>query len=161
MGLSLALRAWPEMRRVTRARDLDQGACALCVTLANIVLVPGRGRRAAEFVQRTRPVANTSNLDKGVKRRRILPPGHGQKLHLAPNRVALNWNSGERRQPGSVLWRQDGPKTGGCHLLKMPFLIAPVRNLRAWMVGKTSLLESACDVASGPFEKYNLLQVLE
>jgi hypothetical protein len=60
-----------------------------------------------------------------------------------------------------VLWRQDGPKTGGCHLLKMPFLIAPVHNFGTWMVGKTSLLESACDVASGPFEKYNLLQVLE
>src|SRR5262245_60089420 len=29
------------------------------------------------------------------------------------------------------------------------------------MVGKTSLLESTCDVASDPFEKYRLLQVLE
>ena len=133
----------------------------MCVSLANIVLVRGRGRCAAEFVQRTRPVANTSNLDKGVKRRRILPPRHGQKLHLAPDGVALNWNSGERRQPGSVLWRQDGPKTGGCHLLKMPFLIAPVHNFRAWMVGKTSLLKLACDVASDPFEKYHLMQVLE
>ena len=133
----------------------------MCVSLANIVLVRGRGRCASEFVQRTRPVANTSNLDKGVKRRRILPPRHGQKLHLAPDGVALNWNSGERRQPGSVLWRQDGPKTGGCHLLKMAFLSAPVHNFRAWMVGKTSPLESACDVASDPFEKYRLMQVLE
>src|SRR6185437_16111848 len=130
---------------------LDRGACTLCVSLANIVLV--RGRCAAEFVQRTRPVANTSNLDKGVKCRRILPSRHGQKLHLAPDGVALNWNSGERRQPGSVLWRHDGPKTGGCHLLKMSFLIAPVHNIRAWMVGKTSPFESACDVASDPFEK--------
>ena len=55
------------------------------VSLANIVLVRGRGRCAAEFVQRTRPVANTSNLDQRVKRRRILPPGHGQKLHLTPD----------------------------------------------------------------------------
>ena len=133
----------------------------MCVTLTNIVLARDRGRCAAEFVQRTRPVTSSSNLDKGVKRRRIRPPRHGQELHLAPDGVALNWNSGERRQPWSVLWHQDGPKTGGCHLLKMPFLIAPVHNLRARMVGKTSLLESACDVASGPFEKYNLLQVLE
>jgi hypothetical protein len=147
----------------------DQGACTLCVSLvkilcvrlANIVFVRGGGGCAAEFVQRTRPVANTSNLDKGVKRRRILPPRHGQKLHLAPDGVALNWNSGERRQPGSVFWRQDGPKTGGCHLLKMTFLSAPVHNFRAWMIGKTSLLESACDVAPDPFEKYRLMQVLE
>ena len=41
------------------------------------------------------PVANTSNLDKDVKRRRILPPGHGQKLHLVPDGVALYRNSGE------------------------------------------------------------------
>ena len=61
-----------------------------------------RWQMRVEFVQRTRPVANTSNLDKGVKCRRILPPRHGQKLHLAPDGVALNWNSGERRQPGSV-----------------------------------------------------------
>src|SRR5262249_24763487 len=60
-----------------------------------------------------------------------------------------------------VLWREDGPQTGGCHLLKMAFLSAPVHNFRAWMVGKTSLLESACDVASNPFEKYRLMQVLE
>ena len=133
----------------------------MCVSLANIVVVRGRGSCAAEFVQRTRPVANTSNLDKGVKCRRILPPRHGQKVHLAPDGVALNWNSGERRQPGCVLWGQDGPKTGGCHLLKMPFLSAPVHNFRARMVGKTSLLESACDVASDPFEKYHLMQVLE
>src|SRR3954454_1483336 len=147
----------------------DQGACTLCVSLvkilcvrlANIVFVRGRGGCAAEFVQRTRPVANTSNLDKSVKRRRILPPGHGQELHLAPDGVAFNWNSFERRQPGNVLWRQDGPQTGGCHLLKMAFLSAPVHNFRAWMVGKTSLLESACDVASDPFEKYRLMQVLE
>ena len=133
----------------------------MCVSFANIVLIRRRGRCAAEFVQRARPVANTSNLDKGVKRRRILPPRHGQKLHLAPNRVALNWNSSERRQSGSVFWRQDGSKTGGCHLLKVPFVIAPVHNFRAWMVGKTSLLESARDVASDPFEKYHLMQVLE
>jgi hypothetical protein len=76
----------------TGACDFDQGACTLCVSLANIVLARGRGRCAAEFVQRTRPVANTSNLDKGVKRRRILPPRHGQELHLAPDGVALNWN---------------------------------------------------------------------
>src|SRR3954463_2398830 len=82
----------------TGARDLDQGVCTLCVSLANIVLVRGRGRCASEVVQRTRPVANTSNLDKGVKRRRTLPPRYGQKLHLAPDRVALNWNSGERWQ---------------------------------------------------------------
>src|SRR4051794_13702400 len=91
----------------------------------------------------------------------MLPPRHGQKLHLTPDGVALNWNSGERRQPGSMVWRQDGPKTGGCHLLKMPFLIAPVHNFRARMIGKTSLLESACDLASDPFEKYHLMQVLE
>jgi hypothetical protein len=29
------------------------------------------------------------------------------------------------------------------------------------MVGETSLLESAYDVASDPFEKYHLMQVLE
>src|SRR3954451_44870 len=143
------------------ARDLDQGVFTLCVSLANIVLVPGRGRFASEFVQRIRPVANTSNLNKGVKRRRILPPRHGQKLHLAPDGVPLNWNCGERRQPGSVLWRQDGPKTGRCHLLKMPFLITPVNNFWPRMVGKASLIESACDVASDPFEKYQLMQVLE
>ena len=123
----------------------------MCVNLANIVLAQDGGRCAAEFVLRTRPVTNTGNLDKGIKRRRILPPRHGQKLHLAPDRIALDWNSGERRQPWSVLGRQDGPKTGGRHLLKVPFLIAPVHNLRAWMVGKTSLFESACDVASSPF----------
>src|SRR3954463_8319955 len=105
--------------------------------------VGGRDRRAPRFVQRTRPVAKTSNLDKGVKRRRILPPGHGQKLHLAPDGVALDWNSFERRQRGNVLWRQHGPQTGGCHLLKMPLLSAPVRNFGAWTVGKTSPLESA------------------
>ena len=43
----------------------------------------------------------------------------------------------------------------------MAFLGAPVHNFRAWMVGKTSLLKSACDVASDPFEKYRLVQVLE
>src|SRR4029078_2833918 len=69
----------------TGARDLDQGASTLCVSLANIVFVRGRGGWAAEFVQRTRPVVNTSNLDESVKRRRMLPPGHGQKLHLAPD----------------------------------------------------------------------------
>jgi len=104
---------------------------------------------------------NTSNLDKGVKRRRILSPRYGQKLHLAPDGVALNWNGGERRQRGRVLRRQDRPKAGGCHLLKMPFLIAPVHNFGAWMVGKTSLLEPARDVASDPFDKYHLMQVLE
>src|SRR6202008_840401 len=86
---------------------------------------------------------------------------HGQKLHLAPDGGALNWNSGERRQPGSVLWRQDGPKTGGCHLFKVPFLVAPGHTFGAGTVGKTSLLEAACDVASDPFEKYHLMQVLE
>ena len=89
-----------------------------------------------------------SDLDKGIKRRRILPPRHGQKLHLAPNGVALNWNGDERPQPWSVFWRQDGSKTGGCHLLKMSFLSAPVQNFRARMVGKTRPLEPASDVAS-------------
>src|SRR6516165_11321915 len=60
---------------------------------AGEIALRGRGRCSGEFVQRTRPVVNTSNLDKGVKRRRILPPRHGQKLHLAPDGVALNWNS--------------------------------------------------------------------
>src|SRR3954462_12254258 len=131
------------MRRGARDCGLDQGANILCVSFANIVPVRGRGGCAAEFVQCTCPVANPSNLDKGVKRRRVLPPRHGQKLHLASDGVALDWNSGERRQPGSVLWRQDGPKPGGGHLLKMPLLIAPVHNFGAWPVGKTSLLESA------------------
>src|ERR1700754_2041866 len=141
--------------------ELNQGACTLCVNLANIVLAGDRGRCAAEFVLRTRPVTNTGNLDKGIKRRRILPPRHGQKLHLAPDGIALDWNSGERRQPGSVLRRQDGPKAGGCHLLKMPLLVAPVCKFRAGTIGKTSLLEAACDVTSDPFEKYHLMQVLE
>ena len=140
---------------------MDKRAFTLCVSLANIVLVRGRDNCVAEFFQRTRPVVSTSNLDKGVECRRILPPGYGQKLHLAPDRVALNWNSGERRQPGSVLWRQDGPKTSGCHLLKMPFLIAPVHKFGAWMVGKTGLLESVFELASDPFEKYHVMQVLE
>src|SRR3954452_4799755 len=139
----------------------DQGVRTFRVSLANIVLVRGRGRCVSDFFQRTHPVANTSNLDKGVKRRRILPPRYGQQLQLAPDGVAFNWHCGQRRQPGSVLWREDGPKTGGCHLLKMPFLIAPVHNFGARMVGKTSLLESPCDVASDPFEKYRLMQFLE
>src|SRR5215813_15617481 len=43
----------------------------------------------------------------------------------------------------------------------MAFLSAPMPNFWAWTVGKTSLLESACDVTSDSFEKYRLMQVLE
>jgi hypothetical protein len=51
---------------------------------------------------------------------------------------------------GACSGRQDDPETGRCDLLKMLFLSAPAHYFRAWMVGKTSLLESDCDVASSP-----------
>jgi hypothetical protein len=86
-----------------RGPDLDQGARIFPSALRTLSLFeaaadPQQSLSSAFVQSRTRAaLIKASSAGEYC-------PGHGHKPHLASDGVAFNWNSDERRRPGSVFW---------------------------------------------------------